>query len=33
MANEIVWEKNMDRAIARACSQKLPVLLFFHNPG
>jgi hypothetical protein len=33
MTNEIVWEKNMDSAIARARTQKLPVLLFFHNPG
>ena len=33
MTNEIVWEKNMDGAIARARTQKLPVLLFFHNPG
>jgi hypothetical protein len=33
MTNDIVWEKNMDSAIARARTQKLPVLLFFHNPG
>lgn len=32
MTNSIVWEKDMNSAIARARTQKLPVLLFFHNP-
>jgi tetratricopeptide (TPR) repeat protein len=33
MANAIAWGKDMDRALAHARSQNLPILLFFHNPG
>jgi len=32
MADSIAWEKDMDRALERAHSQNLPILLFFHNP-
>jgi hypothetical protein len=32
MAKSIVWEKDMDRALERARTQNLPILLFFHNP-
>jgi hypothetical protein len=32
MARSIVWEKDMDKALGRARTQDLPILLFFHNP-
>ena len=32
MENSIAWEKDIDKALERARTQKLPVLLFFHNP-
>ena len=33
MANSITWIRDMDSALARAHSENLPILLFFHNPG
>jgi hypothetical protein len=32
MANSIAWVKDMDSARKRAETEKLPILLFFHNP-
>jgi hypothetical protein len=33
MENKIRWETDMDTAVARARSEKKPVLLDFFNPG
>ena len=33
MANSIAWEKDLDKALERARRQKMPILLFFHNPN
>ena len=33
MENSIAWERDMENALARAQRQKLPILLFFHNPS
>jgi hypothetical protein len=33
MAPEIQWEKELDKALARAKKENKPVLMFFHNPG
>ena len=33
MENRIMWETDMDTALARARSEKKPVLLDFFNPG
>jgi hypothetical protein len=33
MATEIQWEKDFDRALARAKTENKPVLMDFFNPG
>jgi hypothetical protein len=33
MEGEIQWEKDQDKALARAKMEHKPVLMFFHNPG
>jgi hypothetical protein len=33
MATEIQWEKELSKALAKAKTEKKPVLMFFHNPG
>jgi hypothetical protein len=32
MGGEILWEKELDKALARARTENKPVLVFFHNP-
>jgi hypothetical protein len=32
MPKEIQWEKDLDKALARARIEHKPVLMFFHNP-
>jgi thiol:disulfide interchange protein len=33
MAKEIQWEKELDKALAKAKAEKKPVLMDFFNPG
>jgi hypothetical protein len=33
MAGEILWEKELDRALAKAKTEKKPILMDFFNPG
>ena len=33
MAETIQWLEDMETALARAQTENLPILLFFHNPG
>jgi len=33
MAETIQWSEDMEAALARAQTENLPILLFFHNPG
>jgi hypothetical protein len=32
MPKEIQWEKELDKALARAKTENKPILMFFHNP-
>jgi len=33
MAQEIQWEKELEKALAKAKAEKKPVLMDFFNPG